>query len=258
MKITNVIKEAVYGTTVTARLYQPIKPSNNWLIWYHGMGETGPADGAELNDVEKLPGFPKFAKGIRPGETLERGIHEYPFNIYAVQTEANYNFEKTALATYIALKKKAASLVVGGISMGGICSMESFFDFYDLGNHIDGVLNCCGTVDVAKTNRLRSIPVLWWHGDRDTTVKYTDPVRGALEASSAMKAQGKPVEFITLPGVGHNAWDKAFTTAPDDKSLSFVNGIFAASQVQPLAAPDYSDLNLGLDKAISILSSLKR
>jgi predicted esterase len=265
MKITNVIKEPVFGGTVTARLYQPITPSSNWVIWYHGMGQVGPDDGSQLNEVEFLPGFPKFAKGIRPGESTERGLMEYPFNIYAVQTEANYNFEKVVLATYIALKKKAKNLVVGGISLGGICTMESGFDFNDLGGFIKGLLNCCGSFEVSKASRMRNIPILWWHGDQDTTVKYTDAtptnpngVRGALEASNALKALGKPVEFITLQGVGHNAWDKAFTTAPDDKSLAFVNRIFAAQEIQSTQAVDYSNYNLTIDKAIASLSALKK
>jgi predicted esterase len=257
MKITNIIKEPVFGATVTARLYQPIKPSNNWLVWFHGMGEVGPDDGSQLNEVELLPGFPRFAKGVRPGETSERGSIEYPFNIYAVQTEANYNLEKVALPTYIALKKKAANLVVGGISLGGIAAMESILDFNDLGANIKGVLNCCGTIDVAKVGRVRSVPILWWHGDKDVKVKYTDPTRGALEASNALKALGKPVEFITLPGVAHNAWDKAFTTDPNDKSLAFVNGLFAIKPEVSVSV-DFSDYNLALDKIISALNALKK
>lgn len=257
MKITNVIKEPVFNGTVTARLYQPLKPSNNWVIWLHGKGETGPDTGEELDDVEKLPGFPKFAKA---------GF-EYPFNIYAVQTEANYNFEKVSLPTFIALKKNAANVVVAGISLGGIAALESLLDFNDIGEQIKGVLNCCGTIDVAKTNRVRSVPILWWHGDRDTTVRYSDAgplnpngIRGALEASNALKAQGKPVEFITLPGVDHNAWDKAFTTAADDKSLAFVNGIFAANEPKPAVEVtiDHSQHNLAIDKIIGELSALKK
>lgn len=259
MKITNVIKEPVFGTTVTARLYQPIKPSNNWIIWLHGMGETGPADGSQLNEVEKLPGFPKFAKGVRPGESVERGTIEYPFNIYAVQTESSYSFEKAALATYLAGKKKAAKLGMIGISMGGFGVMESLFDFYDLYNNIDFAINCCGSVDVAKTNRVRNVPLLWWHGDKDTVVKYSDPVRGAVEASNALKAQGKPVEFITLPGVGHNAWDKAFTQAPNDKSLAFVNQMFAAPVASETSTVNETAVsNLALDKAIAAISALKK
>lgn len=260
MKITNVIKEPVFGNTVTARLYQPIKPSSNWIIWLHGMGETGPADGSELNDVEKLPGFPKFAKGVRPGETTERGTIEYPFNIYAVQTESSYSFEKAALATYLAAKKKAAKLGMVGISMGGFGVMESLFDFYDLYNNIDFAINCCGSVDVAKTNRVRNVPILWWHGDKDTVVKYSDPVKGgAVEASNALKSQGKPVEFITLPGVGHNAWDKAFTLAPDDKSLAFVNQMFAASESSTVTTGiSVSDYNLAIDKIVAAASALKK
>jgi predicted esterase len=226
MKISNIIKEAVFGNTFTARLYQPLKGSNNWLIWYHGQGETGPDDGSQLDEVEKLPGFPKFAKGVRP-DGKDKGSIEYPFNILAVQTEANYNFEKTALATYIVGKRKVKNLIVGGISLGGIAAMESILDFNDIYGNIKGVLNCCGTIDVAKASRVRSVPVLWWHGDRDTTVKYSDPVKGAVQSSAALQALGKPVEFITLPGVAHNAWDRAFTTDPNDKSLAFVNRIFA-------------------------------
>lgn len=245
MKISNVIKEAVFGNTVTARLYQPLKASSNWVIWFHGMGEVGPDDGSQLDEVEKLPGFPKFAKGVRP-DGKDKGSIEYPFNIFAVQTEANYNFEKVALVTYIALKKKAKNIVVGGISLGGIAALESLLDFNDLGGNIKGVLNCCGTIDVSKTNRVRSVPILWWHGDKDNTVKYNDATRGALQASQALQAQGKPVEFITLPGVGHNAWDKAFTTAPDDKSFAFVNKIFseadkaATASTAPVINPNES------------------
>lgn len=232
MKITNRIKEKCFNGTVTARQYLSETPSKNWLIWFHGMGERGPEDGSQLNLVEKLPGFPKFAKGVRPGATTSTGTVEYPFNIFAVQTEGDYQFEKNVMSSYITLHRKAEKIILGGISLGGICAIESLADFNDIGGFIKGVVNICGSGEVSRVPRTRKVPIIWWHGDKDTIVKFTDATaanpagtRGAREFVAAYEATKGEIDFRILPGVGHNAWDYAFK---DDSNLDFINRIFNA------------------------------
>jgi predicted peptidase len=54
--------------------------------------------------------------------------------------------------------------------------------------------------------KLSKVPVWIFHGDKDDTI----PVSESRLMASALRALGAKVRFTEYPGVGHNAWDKAF------------------------------------------------
>jgi len=55
--------------------------------------------------------------------------------------------------------------------------------------------------------KLRAVPVWIFHGDKDVTIPVTESRRMA----DALRAQGTRVRYTEYPGIGHNAWDKAFS-----------------------------------------------
>ena len=54
--------------------------------------------------------------------------------------------------------------------------------------------------------KLGNVPVWIFHGDKDDTIPVTESRRMA----EALRRQGSQVRYTEYPGVGHNAWDKAF------------------------------------------------
>lgn len=54
--------------------------------------------------------------------------------------------------------------------------------------------------------RVSKIPIWLFHGDADPTV----PVDVSRGMHAALKAEGANVQYVELPGVGHNSWDPAY------------------------------------------------
>ena len=65
----------------------------------------------------------------------------------------------------------------------------------------------CGVGICWYACRIAHKPIWVFHGDNDQTVAYFESVN-MVEALK--KSGGEPV-FTTLEGVGHNAWDYAYT-----------------------------------------------
>jgi predicted peptidase len=60
---------------------------------------------------------------------------------------------------------------------------------------------------VAVAQRLAQTPTWIFHGDADKTV----PVEHSRRMAAALRAVGAPVRYTELRGIGHNAWDTAYT-----------------------------------------------
>ena len=69
----------------------------------------------------------------------------------------------------------------------------------------------CGFGDPDDVCRAQHVPVRAYHGEADTVV----PLAGQQACVDALRACGGTVEFITYPGVGHDAWNPAY----DDPKL---------------------------------------
>lgn len=54
--------------------------------------------------------------------------------------------------------------------------------------------------------KLRKVPVWIFHGDKDDTIRVSE----SRLMAKALRALGAKVRYTEYPGVGHNAWDKAF------------------------------------------------
>jgi predicted peptidase len=67
----------------------------------------------------------------------------------------------------------------------------------------------CGGGDPGKADRLKSLPIWVFHGDKDEAV----PLQRSEEMVSAIRAAGSTtVRFTTLEDVGHNSWSAAYAT----------------------------------------------
>jgi len=53
---------------------------------------------------------------------------------------------------------------------------------------------------------LRHIPMRLFHGDADPVI----PVSESRMMAAALKQEGADVRYVEFPGVGHNAWDRAY------------------------------------------------
>lgn len=66
-----------------------------------------------------------------------------------------------------------------------------------------------GTPDAYRwvAERVRGVPTWIFHGEADQVV----PVTGSRRMNDALRAAGAEVHYTEYPGVGHNAWDPAYS-----------------------------------------------
>ncbi|HVH10675.1 MAG TPA: prolyl oligopeptidase family serine peptidase [Gemmatimonadales bacterium] len=69
----------------------------------------------------------------------------------------------------------------------------------------------------ALARQLRRVPTWIVHGEVDNVV----PVEQSRQAAAALKAAGAPVQYVEVPGTGHNSWDAGYG------SPSLVSWLFA-------------------------------
>jgi dienelactone hydrolase len=260
MRIANYIKKQLFEPTsfTTGRHYRQSVNPFHCVLFLHGRGERGPADGSQLALIEKLAGFPKFAKGIRPGESTSRGTIEYDFDIYAPQvvaTDLSYKEIMYSIVPWLEKYFGYTKIVIVGISMGGYGAYDILKN-YTSRHAVKGVISVAGSAGVGEVQPMVKIPGMAFHGDADPTVKYADHKAFV----DAYNAAGGQIEFVTLPGVAHNAWDHAFNADPSkDRALAFVNKMFAAPVSGETSTVNVTaEINLALDKAIAAISALKK
>jgi predicted peptidase len=58
----------------------------------------------------------------------------------------------------------------------------------------------------ALARKLRNIPTWIVHGEVDNVI----PVEHSRLAAAALKAVSAPVQYLELPGTGHESWDQAY------------------------------------------------
>lgn len=66
----------------------------------------------------------------------------------------------------------------------------------------------CGGGDPGSAERIKHIPCWCFHGDQDQAIK----VEQSRDMIEALKAAGGKPKYDEYKGVGHNCWDRAYTT----------------------------------------------
>ena len=171
------------------------------VIFLHGMGERGD----DLNKVLKN-GPPRL---INDGK-------QFPFFVLSPQCfpKTYWSHEKNIsliMKNLETIKKKyridSKRIYLTGLSLGG-------FGTYTLAskypNTFAAIAPICGGVVDEKVDtvaaKIAHIPTWVFHGDADTTVKYSY----SEKIVAALKKNGSTVKLTTYKGVGHDAWTRTY------------------------------------------------
>jgi len=101
-----------------------------------------------------------------------------------------------------------------GLSMGGYGSWDLAMRMPD---RFAALVPVCGGGDPSQVERLRSLPIWVWHGDKDAAV----PVARSRQMAEALRDAGIEATYTELPGVGHDSWRQAYGR---DGALSWMFG----------------------------------
>jgi predicted esterase len=212
MNITQHIQKDI-GNGIKMNYMRYSNGSKNVVVWYHGVGEEGPIDGSKIDLVEKLEGFPKFARGKRPWGSTITGSIEYPFDIIAVQVKKHsdfklsYDFLKPRILPFLVEEYGYENIICGGISMGNYGAWRMIQKSTPGIERVKGIVAICGSGSIG-VSELKMLPGIAWHGYLDDVVAYSTHKNYV----DGYNAAGGSVDFNTLPTVKHNAWTYAFNT----------------------------------------------
>lgn len=231
MNITQHIQKDI-GSGIKMNYMRYSNGSKNVVVWYHGVGEEGPTDGSKIDLVEKLEGFPRFARGKRPWSSTITGSIEYPFDIIAVQVKKHsdfaqsYDFLKPRIYLFLKEEYGYTNIIQGGISMGGYGSWRMLIN--PPGKELlCGFINICGSASTSSISSMVKLPGIAWHGTADPTVAFS----GHKSFVDAYNEAGGSIEFNTLIDRAHNAWTYAFNTnIAKDRTAQKVIEMFTHSE----------------------------
>ncbi len=206
------------GYTMPYRLYIPKDydegKSYPVLFFLHGAGERGNDNENQLTNA-----LPILAK-VSPDLISEMIVvaPQCPANeqwVDADWSKGNYSIEKypetKALKTAMKILDKTLSeyncdtdrLYVMGLSMGGYGTWDVLARH---GERFAAGIPLCGGGDPSQAEILKEIPIWTYHGDADTTVKFS----GTKEMVEAIEAAGgEKIIFTPVAGAGHNIWNTA-------------------------------------------------
>lgn len=220
MTITPGVQSGIYY-----ELFTPKVPSDNWVIWEHGIGEEKTVnDGSQLSKLE--------ISGV--WLTAARNGFEFPFNIIAPQIDKGSDWWKITngpkgneawFLNWIKETLKAKQIIATGYSLGGR-GMWNLLQ-YDTKNYLNAIAPVCGYFDPSSGNitSLRSVPVYGVHGDKDTTMPYSADIVTENTYNPGRPTQlisGKPQPcyyLVTIPGAGHTVWPNAYDVTPGKDGL---------------------------------------
>ena len=175
------------------------------VIFLHGAGERG-----EDLDHAMRHGYMKYVR--------EEG-KEYPFIFVAPQcpngkywgcyTESLLAFIDEMIDT---LPVDGSRVYLTGLSMGGT---GTWMTAMAAPEKFAAIVPICGSGIVWNGGAIKNLPIFIYHGDCDDIVPITESI-GMLRA---VNKNGGKAQLKICYGVGHNAWDYAYT---DDTLLEWL------------------------------------
>ncbi|MCS7310065.1 MAG: alpha/beta hydrolase-fold protein [Armatimonadetes bacterium] len=171
------------------------------ILFLHGAGERG-NDGLRQTQV-----------GI--GTAIRTYPERFPCLVVMPQCPADRWWRGEELeAAYQCLQQTMREfscdpkrVYLTGLSMGGFGSWELLAKYPDT---FAAAIPICGRGNPADAEKLKNIPLWVFHGEADTLVPPTFS-REMVEA--LRKAGATQVKYTELPGIGHNSWDPAYSSA---------------------------------------------
>jgi predicted peptidase len=208
------------GATHRYQVYVPAAYASrdHWpvILFLHGAGERG-VDGLLQTQV-----------GL--GAAIRRFADRYPAIVVFPQAPPDGNWQGGSARMALAALDRALSefrtdrsrVYLTGLSMGG---NGAWYLTSHHGDRFAAVVVICGFVmprgpfpgivpaEVedpykALAQRVKGMPIWIVHGDEDPVV----PVGESRAMHAALAAVGAQVRYVELAGVGHNAWDAAYSS----------------------------------------------
>ena len=94
-------------------------------------------------------------------------------------------------------------IYIAGISMGGYGTWNLLMNHSDI---FAAGMPICGAADLSKAEVLKDMPIVAFHGDRDSVV----PTSGSRDMYQAiLEAGGDKIQYIEVPNTDHNSWSYA-------------------------------------------------
>jgi len=227
MIIRNVINYTG-GTPIslTGREYLSPDPTDTLVVALHCDDMRGPADGSQLDRLETIDWWPKFARNV-----------VYPFNIFAAQVSGiTFHYLLKDIIKAMKTRYNPKNIVLLGCGRGG-------FDTYNILSEntdpeIKLVINVSGGSDRSGSiSRWPKVKGLVWHGTSDP--RYSVASHQAIVNKYNSTHGAGRIKFNALSGVGYEAWNVAFNPDPaKDQSLQFVINELNLGPVKPPPAND--------------------
>ena len=205
------------GASLPYRLLKParIDPGAAYplVLFLHGAGERGSNNTAQIkNGVEHFASdanraaYPCFV--AVPQCPLNHKWSNVDWSALSNSLPSEPSTEmKLAMAIVDSLQREfridARRIYVTGISMGGYGTWDAISRYPD---RFAAAVPVCGGGDEKQAARLARLPIWCFHGDADTAV----PVARSRNMIAAIQAAGGAPKYTEYPGVGHNAWDRAY------------------------------------------------
>lgn len=171
------------------------------LVFMHGAGERGEADGSEIELVARHG----FFKQIRKYNS------EFPFMMVGPQCPKNeywgsYLESVNRFLDHIISENDIDTdrIYLTGLSMGGTAT---WLWALDSPQRFAAIAPVCGQGINWYAGKLINMPVRVYHGDIDEVVS----VHESVEMVSSINRKGGNATLKLFHGVKHNAWDYAYT-----------------------------------------------
>lgn len=199
------------GKTLPYRIYLPKGAGGSKktpiLLLLHGAGERGSDNLTQIRNFKNA--FTVAGDIIADSIIIAPQCPSYGW----WSLDEGYNDENGWLGAVNRLLENVKSeykgdderIYVSGLSMGGIATWELLQRYPD---RFTAAVPVCGGGDTSLAYRLTNIPIWIYHGTADTTVSFyaSQDMYDAI-----VNAGGNMADFKILSGVGHNAWDAAYS-----------------------------------------------
>lgn len=167
------------------------------LLFLHGGGESG-------GNLEEI-------KSNGPPKLIAEG-NEFPFLILAPQnphvkkwwnTYALIELLDEIVATNRVDKKR---IYLSGLSRGGGAAWELVVQYPE---KFAALAVVCGMSPLPYAGWIdKEMPIWVFHGTEDQSIPFSE----SQDMVNKLKSMGYDIKFTTYEGVGHNSWEKAYTT----------------------------------------------